>query len=245
MANNTIMTLESLKENSVRVYSGMITFSPQFSQEETLNVSEIVPKFPGCFAMNNSTVAFIDAGDFFVTPFTRTVLRSLRAAGFREEHFFVPFSNWDYPKSEQVKWTSLRKRAQDSCIEAFVEDCNDYCDKHHIGALSEDTLRNCFQMPTTGVQVKHHHFDDCYYPIINNFCLDCNAVDRIGKFCTNNGRVVFVYRDGKTYVTKGYKITAELRVAGYSESRLFVPFSNGETIVDFYLQNKWDSIIKN
>lgn len=244
MAMDKEINMDSLKADSVRVYLGMLVVFPQFSQEETLNVSGLAPKFNRCFAMNNSTVCFVSDNEVFVTPYTRSVIRCLRSAGFREESFYVPFSNGDYPKTEQVKWNSLREKARKSYADDFVEDCLAYCDAHHIGAINDETLRNCFQMPATGVKVKHLYFENCYYPIINSNCLDCVAVDRIGKYCTNNGRVVFVYRDGKTYVTKGYKILAELRAAGYTESGLFVPFSNGEVIQNPVLRARWESITK-
>lgn len=241
---NEIIALDSLKEGAVRVYTGMIAVFPQFSQEEVLNISELAPKFNDCYATNNSTVCFVSDNEVFVTPFTRRALRSLRSAGFCEKHFYVPFSNGDYPKSEQLRWYSLREKARKSYAEDFVEDCVSYCDEHHIGTISDETLRNCFEMPSSGVKVKHHYFEDCYYPIIDSACFDCTAVNNIGHFCTNNGKVVFVYRDGKTYVTKGYSILKELRAAGYSESGLFVPFSNGEQILDFALKTRWESITK-
>ena len=243
MANNNIIAMDSLKEGAVRVYSGMIAVFPQFAQEEALNISELAPKFNGCYATNNSTVCFVSDNEVFVTPYTRVTMRSLHNAGFCEKYFYVPFSNGDYPKSEQFKWNSLCERARQSYAEDFVEDCVSYCDEHHIGIISEETLGNCFEMPATGVKVKHLYFEDCYYPIISS-CLDCTAADQIGTFCTNNGRVVFVYRDGKTYVTKGYKILSELRAAGYKENGLFVPFSNGEEIVDPVLKAAWDKITK-
>jgi hypothetical protein len=56
--------------------------------------------------------------------------------------------------------------------------------------------------------------------------------------------VVFVYRDGHTYVTKRYRIISELREAGYRETGMFVPFSNGEEILDPDLREKWESISK-
>ena len=243
MANN-IIAMDSLKEGAVRVYNGMIAVFPQFSQEEALNISELAPKFNGCYATNNSTVCFVSDNEVFVTPYTRITIRSLHSAGFREEYFYVPFSNWDYPKFEQSKWNSLCEKARQSYAEDFVEDCVSYCDEHHIGTISDETLRNCFEMPSTGVKVKHLYFEDCYYPIINSTCFDCTAADRIGHFCTNNGRVVFVYRNGKTYVAKGYGILNELRAAGYTESGLFVPFSNGEQIQDSVLKARWESITK-
>ena len=68
------------------------------------------------------------------------------------------------------------------------------------------------------------------------------SVEKIGHYCTNNGRVVFVYRDGHTYVTRGYWIKRELDKAGYKESSLFVPFSNGEQITDSFLAREWERI---
>ena len=239
------ITMDSLKKDgAIRVYSGMIAVYPQFAQEEALNISELAPKFNGCYAVNNSTVCFVSNNEVFVTPYTRNTMSTLRSAGFVEKYFFVPFSNWDYPKNEQFKWNSLREEAHKSYEEDFVEDCVSYCDEHHIGTVREETLLNCFEMPATGIQVKHLNYEDNYYPIINSGCFDCIAIDRIGRFCTNNGRVVFVYRNGKTYVAKGYKILEELRAAGYTEASLFVPFSNGEQIVDRALRDRWESIKK-
>lgn len=168
-------------------------------------------------------------------------MRSLRSAGFCEKYFYVPFSNGDYPKAEQFKWNAIREKARQSYKEDFVSDCEAYCDERHIGTISEETLDNCFEMPENGVRVKHLYFEDTYYPIMNQSCLDCRC-DNLGHFCSNNGRVVFVYRNGKTYVAKGYKILDELRVAGYTKSGLFVPFSNGEQIQDCVLKARWESI---
>ncbi len=245
MTNNTNSAMDYLKkEGSIRVNSGMIVVYPQSHQEETLNVSNLAPKFNGCYATNNSTVCFVSDNEVFVTPYTRSTLHLLVESGFKEKYFFVPFSDGDYPKSEVYKWNSLRKRACLSYTKCFTEDCIAYCNAHGIGTLSDEILKNCFQMPATGVKIRQHNYEGAYYPIINSNCLDCIAVEKIGKYSTNNGRVVFVYRDGKTYVTKGYKIVSALREAGYTECGLFVPFSNGEQILDFTLKSRWESITK-
>ncbi len=245
MANNIIAMMDSMdslkKEGAVRVYSGMTIVSPH--KEGALDVSGLTPKFNGCYATNNSTVCFVSGNEVFVTPYTRTAMRTLRSAGFCEEYFYVPFSNGDYPKLEQFKWNALRENARQSYKADFVSDCKAYCNDRHIYAISAETLANCFEMPEKGVWVvRYPYFKDCYYPIINSACFDCIAADRIGHFCTNNGKVVFTYRNGKTYVTKGYKILKELRAAGYTESGFFVPFSNGEEIQDGALRKLWDSI---
>ncbi len=241
MAKN-IIAMDSMKEGAVRVYNGMIVVYPWCSTEDVLDISELAPKFNGCYATNNSTVCFVTDGEIFVTPYTRLGISSLCSAGFRKEHFYVPFSNGDYPKAEQSKWNSLREKARQSYEADFVSDCEAYCDKRHIGPISEEALANCFEMPENGVWVKHPYFEDYYYPIIKSTCFDCTAASSIGRFCTNNGTLVFVYRDGKTYVTKDYKILEELRAAGYTKSNLFVPFSNGEQIQDGVLRERWESI---
>ena len=244
MAAKKNLTMDSLKEGAIRIYPGMIDVYPQFSEEHLLKVSDLEPKFNGCYATNNSTVAFISDNEMYVTPVTRAIRNLLISEGFRNEYFYVPFSNGDYPKAEQAKWNSLREKAGIEHQREFLEDCFSYCDKHNIGSIKEETLKNCFEMPATGVKIKRFGYEDTYYPLINSMCFDCIACQYIGKFCTNNGKVIFAYRNGKTYVAKGYGILTELRAAGYTESGIFVPFSNGEQIIDSGLRVRWESIIK-
>ena len=241
----TITTnLDILKMDAIRVYTGMSAVFPQLSKEETLYM-DWAPKFNGRYAVNNSTVAFVDeSGNLYVTPYTYDVIDTLCCAGYSKDNFYVPFSNWDYPKDEAAKWRMLRKKAEQAYKEEYIKDCMKYCENHGIGAISDETLAGCFKMPISGVKVKHPHFETCFYPVITNCCLDSVAEDKLGKFSTNNGRVVFVYMNGQTYVTKGYKILSELRSAGYTETELFVPFSNGEQILDPVLAARWESIHK-
>jgi hypothetical protein len=245
MTNQKESITMDLKKESVRIRNGMIAVFPQLSMmENIIEISELVPKFNGCYASNNSTVCYVSENEVFVTPYTRKVMSALESAGFKKEHFYVLFSNGDYPKFEKNIWNELRLKARKSYEEDFAEDCIAYCDSHNIGTISEDFLGNCFEMPMTGVKVKHLYFEDCYYPVVTSSIVDCTTIDNIGHYCTNNGRVVFVYRNGKTYVTKGYKIVSELRAAGYTKSDMFVPFSNCELIQDPILRARWESIIK-
>ena len=82
------------------------------------------------------------------------------------------------------------------------------------------------------------------YPVITQFKLDTLARDSLGTYYMNNGIVVFVYRDGRTYVTKGYKVIQYLNNAGYRERCMFVPFSNGEEIMHDAFRAKWEAIRK-
>lgn len=236
--------INCIKENSIHIYNGLVTIFSQFNTEEALDPSDIASKFNGCFATNNSTICFVSDNEVYVTPHTRLIESLLNAEGFKKKMFYVPFSNGDYPKLERPQWETLQAKAQCSRENEFVEACACYCDDHGIGGIRSDTLKNCFEIPKDGIKVVHHYFDDYYYPFLNSRFFDCIAGSFIGRFSRNNGIVAFVYRDGKTYVTKGYKIIAELEEAGYKESSFFVPFSNREKIQDPALSARWDAITK-
>ena len=237
--------MENLKENSVRI-SGVVTVCwPQFGdKDETIDMSDIGSKFNGAYCINNSTICFVLDHEVFVTPYTRKAMATVKNAGLTKNYFYVPFSNGDYPKYEKAKWFHLRDLATESYHRDYEVDSARWCDEHGIDKLSEKTMKRCFRMPRSGVPVKHLYFEDTYYPACNESCVDCTVVDKLGRYCTNNGKVVFVYHDGHTYVTRGYWILDELRQAGYKESGLFVPFSNGEQITDPYLASKWEQISK-
>lgn len=244
MANDT-MAMDFLKENSIKVHTGMTSVFPQFIDVEIgLNVSELTPKFEDCYAINNSTVSFVSGHEVYVTPYTTFAITTLCNAGFRERSFYVPFSNGEYPKEEMEKWNLLREKARESYVMDFVKDCCAYCEKNNIGTLNQHTLKNCFKMPESGVKVRQKGIEKCYYPIINGTFFDSNAASYIGCFCVHNNVVVFVYRNGETYVTKGTDIQQELIGAGYTKADMFVPFSNGERIMDPKLRASWRAITK-
>lgn len=238
------MNLERLKENSIRINGTIVVCWPQHSnEEEVLNMNETVEMFSDFYSMNNSVVCFVSDGAAFVTPYTREVEEALRAAGMSKADFYVPFSNWDYPKFEKEKWESLCRLAMVAHHYEFEMDCINYCNKHGIGELSDETMKRCFRIPYDGVAISHPDMSDTIYPACGDErCMDCTVVDKLGRYCTNNSRVVFIYRDGHTYVTKGYSIVDELRRAGYIRGELFVPFSNGEKIIDSVLAAQWDAI---
>lgn len=239
-----INNMSDLEKKAIKVIDGMLVVWPQSNTIESLEIMGMVPTFNGCYAVNNATVCVVNHDEVFVIPYMKEVMEVLQNNGFTEKHFYVPFSNWDYPKFEQKAWEDLRREAEESWRNAFVEDCKKYCASKGIKAISDENMEKCFKMPEKGVEVEHIYFKTTYYPVINSTVLDCVAIDKLGTYNMNNGKVVFVYIDGKTYVTKGYKIIDELREAGYKEGELFVPFSNGEAIVDPFLKKKWDDIKK-
>ena len=240
------MNLQELKEKSICIHGGRITVCwPQYNEEENLDLSDMQSKFNGAFSTNNSTICYIINNEIFVTPYTRESMKTLSEAGLAEDYFYVPFSNWDYPKYEKEKWENLRAWARESYRRDYETDSAEWCDEHGIKELDDEILERCFRIPRVGVHVKHVYFETIHYPACGESCVDSTVINKLGKFCSNNGRVVFIYRDGHTYVAKGYKIIDHLREAGYKEGSLFVPFSNGERIVDPILADQWEQIPKN
>lgn len=239
--------MKNLEKNSINIYPGIIVHWPQSDKNEPLDMTETALKFHGCFAANNSTVTFVnDQGEVFVTPYTRQVIMTLDNAGYKNCHsnFYVPFSNGDYPIKEKNQWLLLRKKAQQSYGSDFISDCTNWCDEHHIRGISKESLQGCFKMPNMGVPIENRSIESRYFPVCNQTCCDSVVVTKLGKYCTNNGKCVFVYRDGSTYVSRGYWILDELRAAGFCESGIFVPFSNGEEITDLKLKAQWENIRK-
>lgn len=237
-------TLEELKQNSIHIIPGTIAYWPQHDQEEEIHPEEMLSKFNGrVYAANNSTIAFILDQEFFVTPYTRATMRILRDAGYTEASFYVPFSNWDYPKYAAERWLELRRWAQQTYLEDYNRDANEWSDKHGFNAISDEAIAKTICVPTTGLPFHSPRgYDDKYYGACQGYFLDCSAVMVIGTFRRNNGVVAFVYRDGMTYLARGYKIIPDLTAAGYKESSFFVPLSNGETITDPSLAAQWESL---
>lgn len=238
MATKTHKTIQELFNDSITINAPIrVTY---FTGNEETYIPDVA-KFNGCYASNNSTLAYVDIeGTLHVTPFTHAALKCLQENGFTEKFFYVPFSNGDYPTAEKSRWEFLRKAAKKEYEEKFTEDCLSYCEKNNIHKLSEDVLSKCFEIPKTGVRTKKFGYEDTYYPVITTSYLDCMSIEKLGKFCYNNGKVVFIHCDGKTYLAKGYKILDILRNAGYRQKGFFVPLSNGEEILDPYLADQWN-----
>lgn len=239
--------MENLKKWSLRIEDGAQFYSSIRNETEVISLSEnLASKFNGCYAVNNSTIAFFIDGEFYVTPYTSEAIRVLKTNGFQEKSFYVPLSNGEIPIEIKTQgfWQGLKEAASSLYKKEFIADCEKWCDDHHIRAISEEHLKDCFRMPDSGVPVRLHCYEDIYYPICDSLMLNAFVEGKLGRFGRNNGKVVFVYRDGNTYVAKGYGIVKYLKSAGFQEIGLFVPFSNNEEIIDSRLKYQWESIPK-
>lgn len=231
--------MNTLLENSIMVEGDTVACHPQFG-ESTFNVDKIGAQFNNCYATSNSTVCFIVDRKIYVTPATRQVMATLKAAGLTEKsNFVVPFDNGSYPKEAQKKWKTLRDAQILSRYHDYEVDCMKYCDEHGIGEISSETMRRCLKIPRGGIPVNDHGYKFLCKPECSEFFVDSIDIEMLGKYCSNGGKVAFIYRDGHTYVAKGNDIINELRQAGYTEKFFYVPFSKSEQITDPYWETEW------
>ena len=233
---------ESVRHNlatkPVRVSGVVVACSLRHGgRESIIDMTDVVKKFDGSYAINNSTICFVFKGEAYVTPYTRAGVATLIDEGLIKNSFYVPFSNGSYPKGEKAKWERLRDAAHESYRCDCEADSLQWCDEHGIGSLSDADLKRCFKIPRGGVAVRSRGHESVVYPIADEIHVGRNV---LGYYGTNNGKTVFVYRDGHTYVTKGYWVIDKLKKAGYQRGSLFVPFSNGEQVVDPLLAAKWE-----
>ena len=152
-----------------------------------------------------------------MTPYTARAIATLVENSLIEDSFYVPFSASDYPKREAKRWKFLQEKEKKTPEENFSAECEKCCNEHHIVALPPLVMKKSFLIPNEGLRVKHVCYETHTYPVIAQFKLDTFARVSLGTYYMNNGIVVFVYRDGHTYVTKGYKVIQHLCGAGYRE----------------------------
>ena len=124
--------------------------------------------------------------------------------------------------------------------EKFECECKVYCDANGIGILAEEDLNKCLAMPIEGIKVKRYQYDDWYYPICGFTSFNSKVAENIGLFSVKNGVVVFIYRDGKTYLAKGMWVVEKLLACGFKEGSLFVPLATGEQIQNETVRKYWE-----
>lgn len=271
MAHITMALISLMENGSVEAKSGSIVICPKICRREILDVSELVRKFNGCYAVKDLTLAFVCEGKVFVSPNTHNAREIMRDACFEQKEFYVPFgSNDEYPLEEERKWRILQDDMRQVQKEEFIKHCEAFSDKFCIGKLSDEILADCLEVPEEGIpfslevdvrlapllllatlginpsENQKKKYEGVYLPEIKIGFDPLNPLiaRKLGKFSENKGKVVFVYRNGKTYISKFSHVQRALEAAGYTKVYWFVPFANDEVITDPELKAKWDSLDK-
>ncbi len=238
----TMTAKESLKERGFLVTKYPLVSAPGKKQPYQLNLTHLSEHREGEYSMNNSTLCWVMDGEIYAAPYTSELLGNLREAGFGNGYFYVPFSNGDLPYHRTSEWQELCNEANRLARKQFERDSEVWCDEHHIGSIDEHLLESCLKVPHGGIPVEDGGVYSTYYPRLNETCVDIVAISSLGSYSYNAGRVVFVYRDGHTYLSKDPAIMDVLEKAGYRRGDFLVPLSGSEKITDAYLRYLWDNI---
>lgn len=231
--------------NPINVYNGLEVAWPTVNDNVKVKVlseiREICLNFNNCYSRNNGIVSFVYKSRMFVTPYTRRLMGALAEGNFMQKSFYVPFSCGGYPLDNMLKfrWLVLLDIAKGIDRDDFRKDCENYCNEHHIGAISNESLVNSIRIPDDGILIEYHDRigEDVYHPRLNGIC----DTSLLGTYSYNYGCTVFVYRNGDTYIAKGSKIISELRSAGFREERwLNNPFTYGGQIKNPSLRAKYE-----
>ena len=236
--------LQELKEKgSIEIFRGTRVIWPlQGDRIGTLDMTEVIGKFLGVpvYATNNSTIAYIDHGHFYIAPYTREAIEILRNTGFTKEDFYVPCSNGDIPKKQAKKWEQLRTAARDTYATNFALECADWCKKHRIREISDRALDRCLEVPEEGMKIRVNGIESTYYPILQSGILNESSCEKLGRYSSGKNIVVFVYRNGKTYIAKGLWIITELNLAGFQSTKSFyVPSLKDDGILEPHLKKQF------
>lgn len=237
-----IDSLQKLKDMSIAIHDGVMAIRPNENKKVIFNPS-VDKKMEHCFCSNSGIVSFVTDGTMYVIPYMASVMAVLNAEGFERKPMYVPFSNDEYPVYEKKRWDALKKLSVAERLERFTADCEKYADKHGYGAISQSLINDfCLEIPEEGVHVVKFQNSDVYYPEITGTSFSNSVANSLGKYCIEKGVCSFVYRNGKTYITKSSKVISALQSAGYRLGNLFVPFINGEIITDTTQAEKWKRI---
>ena len=127
------------------------------------------------------------------------------------------------------RWKTLAREA------VFIRREN-YADEMGFEPMSDVIMNNCYRIPDEGIQITNGMNLYTYKPWIPDGYFG-PMVSMIGKFNTLGDMVVFIYRDGYTYLTKAevnrMDVIEELLKSGFIQAPINVPLSRvGEVIVD-------------
>lgn len=242
MTKDMATKMEALKKMGFLVTRYPLVSASEKELPYQLNLTHLAEHREGEYSVNNGTVCWVMDGEIYAAPYTRSLVQLLDQAGFRNGSFYVPFSNGEHPYNRRTEWESLLLSAGVATLKDFEEDAKVWCDEHKIGSIDENLLGSCLRIPRGGIPVEDCGVYSIYYPRLNESCVDIIAISSLGSYSYNAGRVVFVYRDGHTYLSKDPSIMDILEKAGYRRDDFPVPLSGSEKITDAYLRYLWDNI---
>lgn len=149
----------------------------------------------------------------FLIPYCPQFLRALWKDNFSKSPDFETVVHPQIPKYYLDKWKKLEEVAYALQEKALLRDCCAYAEMCGVKPLPNIILQKCEMVPASGVCIG----DWRYYPIIQFSHLATEILCKLFSFCQVGSKTMFVYLDGKTYISQVADLAVNLRQAGYAE----------------------------
>ncbi len=225
--------------------NGLTAYFPQYNKVDSTPI-EPKPEMIGKYGWNNGVVAFVTAnGDYYVTPYCVEVADYLSSNGYENNYIYVPFSNLDEPSDgvQAQAWKKLCMEAKElhnqKEKERKREQVKIMATSKHVSQLPLEIYEMSLEIPNDGLVVKHYGGETTIVRPVPEFSLR----EDIGTYNDNNSIIVFVDNNGKTFISPYHHEVLEiLKNNKYQHSKIYVPLSNGEEIVDNTTNDQWKKL---
>ncbi len=110
---------------------------------------------------------------------------------------------------------------------SFKEECLAYCEAHEFKKMDneEKRLKRCIKIPDEGIKIINKRgIVSTIYPVFSeqdrrHFTPEVAA--KLGRYKGINDMVIFVYRDGETYLSMWDNVLTALNMANHQIGRFF------------------------
>lgn len=216
---------EELKQTAL-VISGPIRVFWDIYRREDVFTPKVGIKYEKCYYTNGGVICFVHKKIWYVIPYMKKVEELLKQQGFFYIPMYVPFSRGEEPIEQKEKWNELQSMVKEQIELDFVKECQAYANKHFYEKIDSKLLELCMQVPAEGLDVENNGKINTYLPQLNTTSLlDEYYAKKIGKYNVQGGVCVFVYIDGKTYVTRNWLVVKALVSAGFKRANLDIPLA--------------------
>ncbi len=184
--------------------------------------------------------------EYYALPETKLYVKKLQEFGIVKADFFVFLNEDQFPMQDHMvkRWKEIISNATKQRREEFKDDCRIWAKVHKAQPVPIEELGHCLPVPINGIRVmtEDDEFDqgEFYDPIVKYD--NPRSIDYVGSYSVYHNRVIFVDTDGTTYLAKGNHIVKVLSNLNFRLLNYFIPFRDGETIIDENLRKLWEQI---
>ena len=168
----------------------------------------------GTYISDSTIIVFSFNGSLYMLPYSRKIIAILWDNEFLRSTDYIFNPNWKNSFQHSFQWIELQDAAHCSKMKNFEMDCIRFSDYNSIKELPSEFLITSTEVPNSGLKFGMR----MYYPVFTTTVLDKYTTSLIGKFYHHDDTTVFVYRNGRTYVSQNSDLPGVLPFYGYSQA---------------------------